>query len=700
MTETGMSLGTPTYMSPEQAMGEREITARSDVYALGAMTYEMLLGEPPFTGPTAQSIVAKVMTEKPALLTARRDRIPSAVEDAVLTALEKLPADRWGSAADFAAALGGQGGRGAVGTSSRRALPPRPPAPLPMSAALVAAIALAAWGWLRPHAASIPPARFAMTLPTEIPPVALRLSPDGSTIAYVAPGDGDQLAIFTRRLDDLTAQKVNGSDGASTISFSPDGEWIAFMAGTQPRRIPRTGGAAVAVPAPAGASITQIEYLGPDRFVVAQDIGSLAVLNSDGSMRVFSKPNAASTAHIAIIDQVLPDGWVLARMSESPPDGPVVALDPASGREDTLLNQVVSWSGAGDGFLAWSLPGGAMFAAPFDLRAKRLTGPGRPIGGSVLAILGFRPPIAAGGHAMTYVPTRTRILARVDRAGQTTTLLGTDRTYHSPRVSPDGRRVALDFTDQVRDVWLLDLSDSTLTRFGFDSTAHDPTWLPDGSGLLFAAFRGSSIGVFRRRFNGRPAAESLLVNGTQVSAHAVTPDGRTAIAVAFLGQESNLITMSLDGSGKTDTLAASQYNEGWPAISPDGRWLAYVSDESGRNEVYVRTFPGFTSKVQVSQDGGSEPVWARNGRELFYRSGSAAEPWLVAAAVETGGEFRVSGRSRLFNVASYEFATPHANYDVFPDGRSFVMVRQGRPGQSAEIVYLQNLPGLLKSQAK
>jgi Tol biopolymer transport system component len=365
-----------------------------------------------------------------------------------------------------------------------------------------------------------------------------------------------------------------------------------------------------------------------------------------------------------------------------------------------LVNQVVAWSGAGDGFLAWALIDGTIFAAPFDLRAKKLTGAGRPIGASALAILGFPPPVSAQGTALVYVPTRTRVLARVDRAGQSTTLLGTDRTYHSPRVSPDGRRVAFDFTDQVRDVWLLGLADSTLTRFGFDSSAHDPTWLPDGSGLLFAGHRGPSIGVFRRRFNGRQAAESLLVNGSQVSAHTVTPDGRTAVAVTFLGQQSNIITISLDEPGKVDTLAASPYNEGWPALSPDGRWLAYVSDESGRNEVYVRTFPEFTSKVQLSQDGGSEPVWARSGRELFYRSGSAAEPWLVAAAVATSGEFRVTSRTRLFSVANYEFATPHANFDVFPDARSFVMVRQGRPGQSAEIVYLQNLLGLLKAEAK
>ncbi len=701
MTETGMSLGTPHYMSPEQAMGEREITAKSDVYALGAVTYEMLTGDPPFTGSTAQAIVARVVTEAPRPMAPQRSTIPPAVEDAVLTALQKLPADRWSSAAEFAAALAGQGGRGAATRHPSSTLPRRPAAPPVVYLCLLAAVAaLAVWGWLRPRTAGTPPARFAMTLPTEVPPVAVRISPDGSTIGYVAAGEGDRLAIFTRRLDELTAQKVAGSDGASTISFSPDGEWIAFLAGSKPRKIPRAGGSAVAIPAPSGTTMVGLEYLGPDRFAVALIDGTMAVLSSDGTLRPFSKLDSAGGGRIATMDQVLRDGWVLGRSWVSTPDGYVVAADPASGRQITLVSQLASWSGAGDGFLAWSVPDGTLFMAPFDLKAKRLTGPGRPIGGSALAILGFPPPVSASSHALAYVPTRSRALTRVDRAGQPTALLGADRTYHSPRVSPDGRRVAMDFSDQVRDVWVLDLSDSTLTRFGFDSTAHDPTWLPDGRGLLFAAFRGTNIGVFRRRFDGRPAADSLLMDGIQVTAHTITPDGRTAVAVKFVGQHSGLLAMALDGSGRIDTLAASQYNEAYPALSPDGRWLAYVSDESGRNEVYVRTFPSFTSKVQVSQDGGSEPVWARSGHELFYRSGGAAAPWLVSARVETDGGFRVTGRSRLFNVASYEFALPHANYDVFPDGKSFVMVRQGRPGQSAEIVYLQNLPGLLNAQAK
>ena len=142
-------------------------------------------------------------------------------------------------------------------------------------------------------------------------------------------------------------------------------------------------------------------------------------------------------------------------------------------------------------------------------------------------------------------------------------------------------------------------------------------------------------------------------------------------------------------------MLATRYSEGWPALSPDNRWLAYQSDESGRMEIYLRAWPAMGSKLQVSQNGGSEPVWSRDGRELFYRSGGAAEPYLVAATMETGASPRVRSRQQLFGLGSYEFATPHQDYDVFPDGRSFAMVRQGRPGQLSEVVYLQNPRGLL-----
>jgi Tol biopolymer transport system component len=180
----------------------------------------------------------------------------------------------------------------------------------------------------------------------------------------------------------------------------------------------------------------------------------------------------------------------------------------------------------------------------------------------------------------------------------------------------------------------------------------------------------------------------------------VSPDGRTGIGVVIDGAAFDLYAIGLDGSDRQQALLATQYTEGWPALSPDGRFLAYQSDESGRMEVYVRSWPGLGNKVQVSQGGGGEPAWSRNSRELFFRSGVAAEPRLVAATLDPGPVPRVRSRQELFNVSSYEFATPHANYDVFPDGRSFVMVRQGSPGQLAEVVYLQNLRGLLELESR
>jgi WD40-like Beta Propeller Repeat len=153
------------------------------------------------------------------------------------------------------------------------------------------------------------------------------------------------------------------------------------------------------------------------------------------------------------------------------------------------------------------------------------------------------------------------------------------------------------------------------------------------------------------------------------------------------------VAVNLEGPARFDTLLATRYSEGWPALSPNNRWLAYQSDESGRMEVYMRAWPSLGSKVQVSQNGGTEPTWSRDGKELFYRSGGGTEPKMAAAVVVDG---RVQSRTELFSVGRYEFSTPHRNFDVFPDGRSFAMVRQGMPGQQAEVVYLQNLPGLME----
>ena len=695
MTETGMSLGTPHYMSPEQAMGEREITARSDVYALGCVLYEMLTGDPPFTGSTAQAIVARVVTETPRPMLPQRGTIPAHVEAAVLTSLQKLPADRFKTAAEFAEALADRQYTSSATIAMSAASAPRSRVatfgPWALAAVTLAA-GLGIGARVLAPKADVRPLRLSIPVPSELPPVALRLSPDGNTLAYVS-GQGDRLSIYTRRLDDLRPRRLEGTDDGFAISFSPDGQSIAYLGtNNSPRKVPIGGGTSVAIPVEGGAGLTAIEFDGPDRFIVSTQ-GALAILAPNGALTRFAVPDSSTGQSALALDQVLPDRWVLARYWRAPPNGPILAIDPATGRRVKVLDVNVAWAGYADGFLVWALPDGTIFGAPWDLRKKEPVGSGTPLGATVLSILGFLPPVSVGPGGIAYVPTQSRALVQVDRSGRSTILLGTDRSYHNPRVSPDGRRISMDFTEQERDVWLFDIADSTLTRFGFDSTAHDAEWMPDGSGLLFAVVRNGSIGEYRRQFDKGGRADSVFFGPEQISIHAVTADQRTGIGVVIEGSAFDIVAVNLEGPARFDTLLATRYSEGWPALSPDNRWLAYQSDESGRMEVYLRAWPSLGSKVQVSQNGGTEPTWSRDGRELFYRSGGGAEPRMVAATLAGG---RVQTRTELFSVGRFEFSTPHRNYDVFPDGRSFVMVRQGTPGQQAEVVYLQNLPGLME----
>jgi hypothetical protein len=212
--------------------------------------------------------------------------------------------------------------------------------------------------------------------------------------------------------------------------------------------------------------------------------------------------------------------------------------------------------------------------------------------------------------------------------------------------------------------------------------------------MYYASAKRGGIGILSRASDGGGGADSVLYVGKQISVHGITPDGRIAIVASLGGFTFDIVTVGLnEAERKTAPVLSTPYNELFPALSPDGRWLAYVSDESNSNEVYVRPFPGPGSKVLVSQGGGTEPIWSRDGRELFYRGWVTGGLRLIAARVETRDEFRVLSRAALFEDADYEGATPHANYDVMPDGQSFIMVRQGR---FTEVSYLANWPALLR----
>ena len=706
LTQTGLSLGTPQYMSPEQAMGERTIDARSDVYALGAVTYEMLTGDPPFTGSSVQAVVAKIMTEKPAPPSRLRETIPEAVEAAVLTALQKLPADRFAGAAAFAAAL-----TDAPVTAPRRmAPPPAPPgraARLAWPAAVAAALALAAWGWLRrdAEAPAAPPSRLAVLVPglggaSGALQRQVAITPDGTTLLYNSISEGEVLTV-RRRLDEEEAVPVSGVPSfVGNYAISPDGtEFIGNVAATQEfYRFPIAGGSGRTLPREVGAGRNPAVW-GSDGqvwFDGTEDVGGgIRRLAPDNSV---TRPFAGASISLVPM-QALPGdrtALVLARPFGAS-TGPVQLLDLRSGTASPLLDVDVVQIRYGAGYLVYALTNGTLEALAFD--PERGSVSGRPLtiaSGVSLTGNGIAQFDVSGTGTVVYVPEAERSLMLVDRAGAARPAVPDRRNFHSPRFAPGAGRIAVDFTtSDGRDVWIADLGTGALTRATFRRDGHDPSWSPDGSSLSFISAEKGVLGIWRVRPGSTAPAESLLAS-TQVGYTGIwLKDGSGIVTTGpgiARGGGSDIGLVRNGGRGPIEPLVASRFEESHPALSPDNRWIAYESNQSGRNEVYVRALAAGGDEIQVSIGGGAEPVWGRDGRELFYRGGSAALPQLMVAVIEGSATPAVSSRRALFAVPDIVTSTPHANYDVSSDGATFAMV-QNNP--STRIMVIQNLPALV-----
>jgi eukaryotic-like serine/threonine-protein kinase len=696
MTETGMSLGTPHYMSPEQAMGEREITARSDVYALGAMTYEMLVGEPPFTGPTAQAIIAKVMTTEPTSLAAQRKSVPPAVEDAVLTAIQKLPADRFATAAEFAVALTDvhatafqtRVARGGVASPARRR-------GLVVAGITLAAGCLAA-GWLLGRAMApargvvLPIVRYAMPLPDSAAVVdgggsSINFSPDGSRFAYVGPA-----GLLIRDVDQLESRAVPGATRGTYPFFSPDGRWLGFAEGAKLRKVSLAGGAPVTI---CDSCIGYSFQWGADdtvRYHTAppEDVGTrvlMAVAARGGRPYEVARPDSGSgEAYRQPV--LLPGTRTLLFADFSGSASRLAALDLTSGRV-TRFDQsgfTPQWTDAG--FVTLSTADGALLAVPFDKRRARPTGPPVVIARDVSQPDAYssRAAVSLSG-GIVYIQgggALPRDLLMVSRSGQVRTIAGDARLFANPRVSPDGRRIAIGIADRgtlAKDVWVLDLLQQTWSKMTTNGISERPIWTADGQRLIYSS--NDNLWWIAADGSGRP--DSLEVaNGSRFGG-SVTPDNRTLIYQESGSERSGIRRLAFDSAGASERILPGNFGEAAPALSPDGHWLAYQSTETGRSEVYVRRYPELGARISISLQGGGEPVWAHSGRELFYRSGDS----LIAAAVATGATLTVTGRRTLF-AGSYLTDPRFREYDVMPDDQHIIMLSGGK-GVST-LIGLQN----------
>ena len=734
LTQTGYTLGTPTYMAPEQAMGDRQITPRTDVYALGAVTYEMLTGEPPFTGPTAQAVMARAMTEAPRPLTERRPSVPPSVDAAVRRALEKLPGDRFASAREFADALGdpnatrasGEFGNTNVapvgtlsGAQSSAAARPRVRDPLVLALATAALVGggAAAWLWARERAAPVPrTARFVLGQPNAgSVGGAPALTPDGGSVIMAGVGEGDELVV--RGLDDLTARPLAGTAGARNPFVSPDGRWVGFtMANGELQRVPLDGAAPARTLATGGTPAAQGVWA-PGGVVVidAGPFGGLArVDTAGGARRPLTRPDTARGEQSHSGPRLLPDGKTVV-FTVTPRAASTSASELAAVRLDGTGADAVPHTRLGvhgraavgvvdNQLLYVAFDGSGLLAAPFDAANARVTGPPAVVLHDAVGNI-ESATLATDGTLLYTRGAASHRMVVVDAHGATRPLGGVvgdarGEPMH-PRVSPDGRRLSVQIPrpDGRYDVWVYDLASGTPTRLTTSGDVDGPEWTPDGRRIIYTAPNGGRAAFWSQPADGSGAAERLGDNSGFDAT--ITPDGHTLVFMQNLNGHWGIWSAALDGdsaSRASRPVLTGPYNVYMPAISPDGRWLAYVSTESGSDEVYVRPFPGTGPAMQVSEGGGVEPLWAPGGHRLFYRTGRQ----FVAAsltgggggsALGTGARFVVARRTPLFP-DTFDGNMPHANYAVMPDGQHFAMFGGSGGGASESVVVVNWLPQL------
>ncbi len=709
LTGTGFSLGTPQYMSPEQASGGRAVDARTDVYALGCVLYEMLAGEPPINGPTAHAIVARLMYEEPRPLTALRKSVPLGLEDVVSRSLAKLPADRFATAAEFSTALDDPTFTARTPTArpvTERRDARRWPRWVPAVAALgIAAVAVAAWLLSRPGA--VPPAavaRFVMSFaPGEEPGLqfygtSFTLSRDGSRLAYIAStSTGWRLLVRSR--DQLRATAVPGAPNVYAPAFSPDGGSVAFVTGDPGalRVVSLSGGEPVTL-VNDGVLVVHVLW-GRDGFLYYTDrTGALVRVRAQGGtpeviarpdtaqgQRWFTHPDVADDGSVAVftIWPTAPSGTgrepsiAAVRL----PTGPVRVLSPGMNPHLDAVGQLV--------FVDQEYN---LLAAPFDARKPALAGAARgldlrvapaPDGSALFALARDGTLLYAEGEEAT----RQRA-AWVSRDGR---LAYVETTWNarisSVALSPEGKRLAVALGDRGgTDIWVKALDRGPLTRLThWGSQTYRPAWAPDGKAITFVSNHGGIQKLFSVPADGSGAPTVVADPAIGVDEGGWSPDGRWLIVRSGVGVRRDIVGFR-PGNPTPVPLVVTAFEEFSPAVSPDGRWIAYVSDESQRPEVYVRPFPETSgARWQVSTAGGLEPVWSRNSRELYFRNGGGD---LVAASIAAGQGFQVESQKILFRALQLHSEVFHQTYAVAPDGR-FLFV-EGKFESSAALVRVEN----------
>jgi len=704
-TREGVILGTAAYMSPEQARGQ-VVDKRTDIWAFGCLMYEMLTGRSPFGGKTIADSLAVVLEREPAW-EALPAATPATIRRLIERCLAKDPKQRLRDIGDarleIDAALNDRTEAVAVGTG-------RGWAASRWIAALVAtaaATALVVWN-LAPRqsrpatgasvARLVVPAPAGEPLATDSPAIAI--SPDGRRIVYVA-GRGSRQRIYVREIDQFNASPIPGTDGASSPFFSPDGQWVGFVANGKLRKVLLSGGSpqtiAEATQTVNSFSVGSWETDDSIFFTPTVGAGIWSVSAAGGAAKAVTTLSESETNHRW--PQLLPDGRTLLFTAGSAADSQSY-LQTLGTAERRVLTKGIATRYLPTGHLVY-VQSGTLMAVPFDLSQSKVTGGSVAIVSGVMQVVRIRsgtstnlfPQVSfSTSGTMAYIPASPRprqsALVWVNRQGVEQPAGSSGGAYYQPRIAPDGRRVAVTVGGEDHDdVWLYDLERETWSRITSGGNNGFPVWTPDGRRLTYVSDKTGRESIFWKSLDGTGAEERLVATDRPSFPFAWTRGGVLIFVRSDARTLQDVWLFGGDQKEKRTPFLETPFAEGGPALSPDGRWMAYVAGESGRNEVYVRPFPGAGEKVTISTDGGNEPVWSPTGREIFYRSGDA----MMSVSVSTGPTLNPGKPQRLFEKPYEPTQALWANYDVAADGQRFLMLKTvERPEAPAQINVVMN----------
>ena len=705
MTETGLSLGTPHYMSPEQATAEKDLTSRSDIYSLGSVLYEMLAGDPPHTGASAQQIIMKIVTEEPQPVTRLRRAVPPNVAGAVSKAIEKVPADRFASAREFGAALTDPAYRrpdGDPGAAFSAGGGRWKPLAIGAAGAALGLAAVALWAWRRPEPPP-PVTRYAIAFPDSQAPLGMKLSSDGARLVYAAMNPDRVVQLWLKERNRADPTLIGGTEFPEGFVMSPDGEWLAFVQDRKLRRMPIGGG--------------PVETLADSVFV-----GGLAWLD-DGTLVYSSQqfvlmgvPERGGTPVVLWNPQILGRGPVLP--GELPGGrGVLVSLcgancvesdlyvfDRRSGEAKRLVSGALQGWYLPTGHVVYANQQGQLFVVRFDLERLELEGRAAAALGRVVLVGGILPNFAVSPDGTVIMQRDGRAggenggtLVWVDRAGTRTPVdsawafdLQTSLGNNGWSLSPDGTRIAIGLrTSSGEDVWIRELATGRLARLTFGTAGEfRPRWSPDGRWVTYLST--SDLSLRQRRADGT-GDEEILVRRRALEGF-WAPD-QASLVLRIGGEEGpgdrDVVSMRPGEESATPLAANAGFDESAPAVSPDGRWLAYMSHETGRPEIFIRPFPNTeTGKWQVSAAGGQAPLWAHDGRELFYVD---TRRNMMAVPVSGGATPGLGAPRILFPVEFDLYLNDPEHYtpfDISQDDERFLMVQQGRPAGIGETSFV------------